>query len=70
MFLVDRNVLINLKKFFIGFVIFTVNYLKCSIMNFQNFVNCSFTSKHPNQRNIIKPVIYENMSKNSSFLYH
>ena len=42
MILVDKNVLIKIKKFFIRFVIFTINYLKYSIVNFQNLVNLQF----------------------------
>ena len=51
------------------FVIFTINYLKCSLVNFQNFVYCGFTCKHPNNKSIVKLAIYASISKNSSFLY-
>ena len=65
MFLVGRYV----KKFFIGFVVFTINYVKCSIVNFQNFINCSVTNKRRNLRSMIKLAIYESISKNYRFLY-
>ena len=69
MFLMNKNVFITLKKLAIGFLIFAINYFKCSVVNFPYFVNCSFTGKHPNQWGIVKVAMYESISKDLSFLY-
>ena len=55
----NRNEFMNLKKF----LIFTVNYLKCFVVNFKYFINCSFTSKNSNQWVISKLAIYEGIRK-------
>ena len=47
------DILINIKKLIIRFLIVIMNYFKCSMENFTNFINWSFTCKHPDQRSVL-----------------